>query len=144
MLAATIDQGELYEALRLVLIGDADLLAEVDELFFGENARYETTGVVSYVFTIAPTAADGTNCQHVAIVCRDKDERSAVLMAPEKHGLIERRRHALSLRHDGGYVKCNIAKERASESSRRAAANRTEAEDKVIDRAARRIIRARR
>jgi hypothetical protein len=94
MVEATVDQKELYEALKSVLVSDLDLLAEVDELFFGENARYETGGVVNYVFTIAPTSADGANRQHLAIVRRDKDERLAVLLACDKHGIFERSRHA--------------------------------------------------
>jgi hypothetical protein len=94
MIEATVDQKELYDALKSVLIGDLDLLAEVDELFFGENTRYETGGVVNYVFTIAPTPADGANSQHLAIVRRNKDERLAVLLAGDKHGVVERRRHA--------------------------------------------------
>jgi hypothetical protein len=93
MFEAAINQEELYEALKSVLISDLDLLAEVDELFFGENARYETGGVVIYVFTIAPTAADGAHCQHLAVVCRDKSERAAVLLASDKNGIFERSRH---------------------------------------------------
>jgi hypothetical protein len=96
MIEATVDQKELYDALKSVLIGDLDLLAEVDELFFGENARYETGGVVNYVFTISPTPADGANSQHLAIVRRNKDERLAVLLAGDKHGVVERRRHAVT------------------------------------------------
>ena len=39
MFEAAINPDELYEALKSVLLSDADLLAEVDELFFGENAK---------------------------------------------------------------------------------------------------------
>jgi hypothetical protein len=109
MFKAAVNSDELYEVLRNVFLSDADLLAEVDELFFGEDARYETSGVVNYVFTIAPTAADGTNCQHVAVVCRDKNERGAILAAPEKYGFVERVSIPSSLHHEAWYVKCNVA-----------------------------------
>jgi hypothetical protein len=41
MLEISIDSDGLKESLRLALTSDADLLAEVDQIFFGENATYK-------------------------------------------------------------------------------------------------------
>ncbi len=71
-------------------MSDPDLLAEVDQLFFGEHARYKTGGIVSYVFTVGPSATNGTDRQYLGIRRRDKSERHAVLMAPDENGLVRR------------------------------------------------------
>lgn len=89
----SIDPDEVSEALRLALLNDPDLLAEVDELFFGEQSTYETRGLLNYVFTVGATAADGTNGQCLAVRQRDKNERRAVLLAAEENGLVRRRSH---------------------------------------------------
>ena len=71
-------------------MSDPDLLAEVDQLFFGEHARYKTGGIVSYVFTVGPSATNGTDRQYLGIRRRDKSERHAVLLAPDENGLVRR------------------------------------------------------
>jgi len=90
MMDVSIDPKEIEEALRDALTSDADLLAEVDELFFGENSRYETRGVLAYVFTVGQTPANGANGECLAVRRRDKGERRAVGLAPDEYGLVHR------------------------------------------------------
>lgn len=89
-LHAYFDHKETYDALLVLITRDCDLALEIDQLFLGKHARYESGGVFRYTFKIHPGPADRTDGQNIVLAPRDKGERSAVLAAPEKYGLVVR------------------------------------------------------
>jgi hypothetical protein len=88
-----IDSEEAFAALSTLISRDPDLLSEVDELFLGENARFDAGGLFCYCFKFPASPTDWTNGQRAELRARDQNERLAVLAAPDRYGLERRVAH---------------------------------------------------
>jgi hypothetical protein len=83
-----VDPEQAKSALDALIASDPDLLFEIDELFLGEQARYEPSGLLCYLFILPSVPAREAYGQIIAFRPRNKDERLAVLAAPENYGLV--------------------------------------------------------
>jgi hypothetical protein len=82
-----VDPDEAYRALVALIQSDQRLSAEIHNLFLGEQARYEASGLLNYVFVLPTVTADQAQGQNVTFRVRNEDERRLILAAPEKYGI---------------------------------------------------------
>ncbi|MFI5024448.1 MAG: hypothetical protein ACHQRJ_22695 [Alphaproteobacteria bacterium] len=78
-----VDKAELSNAIVRLLLGDQKLFAEVENLFFRDDAPYEAGGVPHYLFVLV----EGPASEAVTTVrfrCRDANERLLALSALDR------------------------------------------------------------